>query len=148
MLARMLCRPCTRGPARRGREALRAVCRLIFLAGDISPIDVLTHVPVLCEDHNVPYVYVPSKEVRTHHALTHPDDTACCAARVHPRRRVSCLAVIITHGGVQELANAGQTKRPTSCLMVLKDAPKGGEADAGLAELYGDVEAKLQKLDA
>lgn len=37
--------------------------RIIILAGDISPIDVITHVPVLCEDHNVPYVYVPSKEV-------------------------------------------------------------------------------------
>ena len=40
------------------------VCRLVFLAGDISPLDVLTHVPVLCEDHDIPYVYVPSKEVR------------------------------------------------------------------------------------
>ena len=32
------------------------------LAGDISPIDVITHVPVLCEDAGVPYIYVPSKE--------------------------------------------------------------------------------------
>lgn len=31
------------------------------MAGDISPIDVLTHVPVLCEDANIPYVFVPSK---------------------------------------------------------------------------------------
>lgn len=35
-----------------------------MLAGDISPIDVITHVPVLCEDNDIPYVYVPSKEVR------------------------------------------------------------------------------------
>ena len=35
-----------------------------MLAGDISPIDVLTHIPVVCEDKDVPYVYVPSKEVR------------------------------------------------------------------------------------
>jgi ribosomal protein L7Ae-like RNA K-turn-binding protein len=42
----------------------RRACRLIILAGDISPIDVLTHVPVVCEDHDIPYVYVPSKEVR------------------------------------------------------------------------------------
>ena len=32
------------------------------LAGNISPIDVITHVPVLCEDAGVPYIYVPSKE--------------------------------------------------------------------------------------
>ena len=33
-----------------------------MLAGNISPIDVITHVPVLCEDCGVPYIYVPSKE--------------------------------------------------------------------------------------
>jgi len=32
------------------------------IAGDISPIDVITHIPILCEDANVPYVYVPNKE--------------------------------------------------------------------------------------
>ncbi|KAJ3260656.1 snoRNA-binding protein [Boothiomyces macroporosus] len=35
---------------------------IVVIAGDISPIDVITHVPVLCEDANIPYVYVPSKE--------------------------------------------------------------------------------------
>jgi H/ACA ribonucleoprotein complex subunit 2 len=35
---------------------------VVVLAGDISPIDVLTHIPVVCEDAGVPYVYVPSKE--------------------------------------------------------------------------------------
>lgn len=38
-------------------------CRICILAGDISPIDVLTHIPIVCEDHGIPYVYVPSKEV-------------------------------------------------------------------------------------
>lgn len=37
--------------------------RLVVIAGDISPIDVITHVPILCEDANIPYIYVPSKEV-------------------------------------------------------------------------------------
>jgi H/ACA ribonucleoprotein complex subunit 2 len=35
---------------------------LVVIAGDISPIDVIAHLPVLCEDSNVPYVFVPSKE--------------------------------------------------------------------------------------
>ncbi|KAI8075261.1 50S ribosomal protein L30e-like protein [Gongronella butleri] len=35
---------------------------LVVIAGDISPIDVIAHMPVLCEDHDVPYVFVPSKE--------------------------------------------------------------------------------------
>ena len=36
--------------------------RLVIIAGNISPIDVITHVPVLCEDSNISYVYVPEKE--------------------------------------------------------------------------------------
>ncbi|KAI8365189.1 50S ribosomal protein L30e-like protein [Radiomyces spectabilis] len=35
---------------------------LVIIAGDISPIDVIAHMPVLCEDHSVPYVFVPSRE--------------------------------------------------------------------------------------
>jgi len=31
------------------------------LAADISPIDVISHIPVLCEDHNIPYVYLTSR---------------------------------------------------------------------------------------
>jgi H/ACA ribonucleoprotein complex subunit 2 len=34
----------------------------VIIAGDIQPIDVITHLPVLCEDSGVPYIYVPSKE--------------------------------------------------------------------------------------
>lgn len=35
---------------------------LVIIAGDISPADVISHLPVLCEDHSVPYVFVPSKQ--------------------------------------------------------------------------------------
>lgn len=41
------------------RKKTEGIC---IIAGDISPIDVVTHLPVLCEDHDVPYIYVPSKE--------------------------------------------------------------------------------------
>lgn len=41
-----------------------AYCRLCIIAGDISPVDVITPLPVLCEDNDIPYIYVPSKEVR------------------------------------------------------------------------------------
>lgn len=39
------------------------ICRLCVIAGNISPIDVITHVPILCEEEEIPYIYVPSKEV-------------------------------------------------------------------------------------
>jgi H/ACA ribonucleoprotein complex subunit 2 len=35
---------------------------LVILAGDISPMDILSHIPILCEEQNVPYIFVPSKE--------------------------------------------------------------------------------------
>lgn len=35
---------------------------LAILAGDIYPIDVISHLPVLLEEMNVPYLFVPSKQ--------------------------------------------------------------------------------------
>lgn len=34
---------------------------VVVIAADISPMDVISHLPVLCEDHGVPYVYVTSR---------------------------------------------------------------------------------------
>ena len=49
-------------------QTARFFCSLFFarslciIAGNISPIDVITHIPILCEEAGVPYVFVPSKE--------------------------------------------------------------------------------------
>ncbi|KAM3601888.1 uncharacterized protein V6R79_020523 [Siganus canaliculatus] len=34
---------------------------IVVLAGDTMPIEVYCHVPVMCEDRNLPYAYIPSK---------------------------------------------------------------------------------------
>lgn len=34
---------------------------IVILAADISPMDVISHIPVLCEDHGIPYLFVPSR---------------------------------------------------------------------------------------
>ena len=34
---------------------------IVVLAADISPMDVISHIPVLCEDHSIPYVFVRSR---------------------------------------------------------------------------------------
>ena len=39
----------------------RGIADLIVMAGDTNPIEILLHLPLLCEDKNVPYVFVPSK---------------------------------------------------------------------------------------
>ena len=31
------------------------------MAADTEPIEILLHLPLLCEDKNVPYVFVPSR---------------------------------------------------------------------------------------
>ena len=35
---------------------------ICILAGDVSPVDVISHIPILCEKNGVPYVYIPSRE--------------------------------------------------------------------------------------
>ncbi|KAI9629170.1 hypothetical protein KEM48_011016 [Puccinia striiformis f. sp. tritici PST-130] len=37
------------------------ICEFIVLTADTEPIEILLHLPLLCEDKNVPYVFVPSK---------------------------------------------------------------------------------------
>jgi H/ACA ribonucleoprotein complex subunit 2 len=36
--------------------------RLLILAADITPIDIISHLPVLSEEAQIPYIFVPSKE--------------------------------------------------------------------------------------
>ena len=33
-----------------------------MLAADSEPLEILLHIPLLCEDKNVPYVFVRSKQ--------------------------------------------------------------------------------------
>ncbi|KAM3418684.1 H/ACA ribonucleoprotein complex subunit 2 [Cercospora zeina] len=39
----------------------RGISEIIILAADTTPLAILLHLPLLCEDKNTPYVYVPSK---------------------------------------------------------------------------------------
>lgn len=41
----------------------RGISELIILAADVEPIEIVLHLPLLCEDKNVPYVFVPSKDL-------------------------------------------------------------------------------------
>jgi len=40
----------------------RGIAELIILAADTEPLAILLHLPLLCEDKNVPYVFVPSRQ--------------------------------------------------------------------------------------
>ncbi|KAK6131820.1 hypothetical protein DH2020_034438 [Rehmannia glutinosa] len=93
------------------KEVVKSIRRgnggLCVIAGNISPIDVITHVPILCEEANIPYVYVPSKE---------------------------------------DLANAGATKRPTCCVLVLAKPTKGELGQEEQDKLKGDYDQLTSEL--
>ncbi|KAK9881405.1 hypothetical protein WA026_016295 [Henosepilachna vigintioctopunctata] len=40
----------------------RGIAEFIVLAADAQPIEILLHLPLLCEDKNVPYVFIRSKQ--------------------------------------------------------------------------------------
>ncbi len=55
------------GRVRKGtNEATKAVergqAKLVVIAEDVDPPEVVAHLPLLCEERKVPYVFVPSKE--------------------------------------------------------------------------------------
>ena len=54
------------------RNALRAEARnrLLVLAADITPIDIISHLPVLCEEAQIAYIFIPSKEELGHASST------------------------------------------------------------------------------
>ena len=55
------------GKIRKGtNETTKAVergqAKLVIIAEDVNPPEIVMHLPPLCEEKGVPYVYVPSKE--------------------------------------------------------------------------------------
>jgi H/ACA ribonucleoprotein complex subunit 2 len=86
-------------------DTSNTVSSIVILAADISPMDVISHIPVLCEDHNVPYIYVASRA---------------------------------------ELGIAGQTKRPTSVVLLGREGSGKGKGSEG--EEWGTVFDGLVKV--
>jgi len=40
----------------------RGLAKLVLIAEDVDPPEVVMHLPLLCEERKVPYLYVPSKK--------------------------------------------------------------------------------------
>jgi large subunit ribosomal protein L7Ae len=40
----------------------RGIAKLVVIATDIDPPEVVAHIPLLCEEKKVPYIFVPSKQ--------------------------------------------------------------------------------------
>ncbi|TFB06774.1 H/ACA ribonucleoprotein complex subunit 2 [Trichoderma ghanense] len=91
---------------------------VVVIAGDISPMDVISHLPVLCEDHNVPFIFVTSR--------------AELGAAAKTKRPTSVVMI---------MEKAEGKKKPA------KEADKDDEEDSGEAysESYASLVKLVQK---
>ena len=39
----------------------RGIAKLVLIAEDVEPPQVVAHLPILCDERKIPYLYVPSK---------------------------------------------------------------------------------------
>lgn len=92
------------------------VFSLVILAGDISPIDILSHIPVLCEDTDNPYIFVSSKDA--------------LGAASSTKRPTSCVMIV-----------PGGTKKGSKSSVVGPDAASSEEYGDEYRSVY--MEAKM-----
>ncbi len=39
----------------------RGVAKLVIIAEDVEPPEVVAHLPIICDEHNIPFVFVPTR---------------------------------------------------------------------------------------
>jgi len=54
------------GKVRRGtnettKNIEKGIAKLVIIAEDVEPEEIVMHLPILCEEKNIPYAYIPSK---------------------------------------------------------------------------------------
>lgn len=56
----------------------RGLAKLVVIAEDVDPPEVVAHLPLLCEERKIPYVYVPSKrQLGTSTGIEVPTSASC-----------------------------------------------------------------------
>ena len=51
-----------KGASEASKTLNRGISEFIVMAADAEPLEIIPHLPLLCEDKNVPYVFVRSKQ--------------------------------------------------------------------------------------
>ncbi len=51
-----------RGTNETTKAVERGIAKLVFIAKDVDPPEIVAHLPLLCEEKNIPYIFVDSKE--------------------------------------------------------------------------------------
>ncbi|KAA1133455.1 snoRNA-binding protein [Puccinia graminis f. sp. tritici] len=99
---------------------------LVVMAGDISPMDVLTHIPLLAEENGSGYIFVPTKE--------------SLGAASSTKRPTSCVMISTTRGGSEAIQKKFAEKKKA---MVAADPTKAAKIQADEDEYTASFEAVL-----
>jgi len=110
---------------------------MIVMAGDISPMDILTHIPLLAEESSNPYVFVPSKETLGQASAT--------------KRPTSCVMLCPAGTMVRKKPKVPRKDKDGNLVPVKEDDPekeKEKEKDREeYREAYEEVVKEVQALD-
>jgi len=73
----------TTGNVRKGtNETTKAVekgsVKLVLIAEDVEPPEIVVHLPLLCDERNIPYIFVPSKSKLGSAAGINVSAASCC----------------------------------------------------------------------
>jgi len=86
------------GKVRRGtnettKSIERGIAKLVIIAEDVDPVEIVLHVPLLCRDRKIPYLTVPSKKALG--AAAGLTTSAACVAIENPGQAEKQLAELI-----------------------------------------------------
>ncbi|KAM3566474.1 hypothetical protein ARSEF4850_000518 [Beauveria asiatica] len=101
---------------------------IVVIAGDISPADVISHIPVLCEDHNVPFIFVISR--------------AELGAAAKTKRPTSVVMIMEKQDGKKKKSSGKKGGEEDGAAAAAEDGEDFGEAYASLAKY---VQKEYQK---
>lgn len=93
---------------------------LVVLAADISPMDVISHIPVLCEDHNIPYIFVTSR--------------AELGAASSTKRPTSVVMIVPGIGGSKDKKKKSKKSKDGDKMDIVEE-----ETDDGFREAYDEA---------
>jgi len=75
------------------KQVERGQAKLVVMAEDVTPEEILAHMPILCEEKNIPYTYVPSKqELGSSAGLTVP---TTAVAIINPGKEKAVIESIV-----------------------------------------------------
>ncbi|POW14481.1 hypothetical protein PSTT_02985 [Puccinia striiformis] len=99
---------------------------LVVMAGDISPMDVLTHIPLLAEENGSGYIFVPTKE--------------SLGAASSTKRPTSCVMISTSRGGSEAMQKKFAEKKKA---LIAADPTKAAKIQADEDEYTTSFDAVL-----